>query len=101
MTESRKQDFDRKKKSFITKKDHERYQEKNDKYFFYQSKYTRFEKPRHRDRETINFNLLQFYMNQTFDECNFRLNFQPNAYFLFSTFSSILTLYNTYQSQLK
>ena len=68
------------------KKDYEREQERNDKYFFYQNQYARFEELRDRNRETMNFNFLRFCMNQTFDEYNFRSNFQSNVYFLFLMF---------------
>ena len=63
------------------KKDYERKQERNNKYFFYQNRYTRFEKSRDRDHEIMNFNFLRFRMNQAFDEYNFSSNFQSNVYF--------------------
>ena len=98
LTEDRKQDFDKKKKSFLMKKDYEREQERNDKYFFYQNRYTRFEGPRDRDRETMNSNFLQFRMNQA-DEYNFRSNFQSNVYSSLSMLFWASTPYNAYEQK--
>ena len=78
------------------KKDHEREQEKNNKYFFYQSKYTRLEKLYTRDRENLNFNSLQSHINQAFDEYNFRSNFQSNIYFSFFILFRISISYDIY-----
>ena len=63
LAEGRRQNFDKKKKPFSMKKDYEREQERNDKYPFYQNRYTRFEGPRGRDRGTMNPNFLRPRMN--------------------------------------
>ena len=62
------------------KKNYEREQKRNDKYFFYQNQFTRFEESRDRDREMMNLNFLRFCMNQAFNKYNFRSNFQSNVY---------------------
>ena len=83
MIKNREQNFNRKEKFFTMKKDYKRKQERNDKYFFYQNQYTRFEKSRDRDREIINFNFLRFYINQIFDKYNFVQIFNRTLIFRF------------------